>query len=107
MTQDELAAVIERVEAKRRELETARPVAKAEAKVLAMLPRAAAMYRQQIAQGVDGDARATMKARVILRELFGGKIALKPKGRELWAHWNLAPAALLRAVGTSGSGGRI
>ena len=32
------------------------------------------MYRKQIAAGSDGDPRAALKARVILRELFGGKV---------------------------------
>ena len=85
--------------------------AKAGKKILRILPKAAAEYRKQIAQGLDGDSRAALKARVILRGLFGGEIRLKRQGPQLWAHWNLAPAALLRAAGTgnrdSGSGGRI
>ena len=94
MTHDDPAAVIECVEAQRRELESELPEAKAGDKILRILPRAAAEYRRQIAQGLDGDRRAALKARVILRGLFGGKTRLKTKGPELWAHWNLAPAGL-------------
>ena len=77
-----------------------------------MLPKAADAYRRQIEQGLDGDPRAALKARVILRELFGGKIRLVPEADgALWAEYNLRPAALLKAagasVGSSGSGGRI
>jgi integrase len=51
---------------------------------------------------------AALKARVILRELFGGKIRLVPQlDGGLIAHWNLHPGALLRSLGTYGSGGRI
>jgi hypothetical protein len=107
LTPADLAAAIERVEGQRRETEAAQPTAKASAKILSILPKAAALYRKQIADGLDGDARAAAKARILLKDLFGGKIRLKPKGPELWAHWNLAPAALLRAEGTSGSGGGL
>jgi hypothetical protein len=71
-----------------------------------MLPRAAELYRRQIAQGLDGDPRAALKARVILRELFGGKIRLVPDAKGgLVAHWNLQTTALLKGLGTCGSGG--
>ena len=42
-------------------------------RILTVLPRAAAMYREQIAKGLDGDPRAAMKARVLLKDLFGGR----------------------------------
>ena len=88
-------------------LEEQQPAAKQSAKVLAMLPRAAEMYRRQIAEGLSGDERAAGKARVFLREWFGGKIQLEalPDGG-LMAHWNENAAALLRHRGTFGSGGR-
>src|ERR1700682_5096906 len=50
-TPDELPGAIHRVEGKRRELVAAQPQAKHRARVLAMLPKAAALYRQQIAEG--------------------------------------------------------
>jgi hypothetical protein len=59
-------------------LQEQQPAAKRSAKVLAMLPRAAEAYRRQIVLGLEGDARAALKARVILRELFGGEIRLVP-----------------------------
>ena len=61
-----------------RELQQQQPEAKPSAKVLAMLPRAAEIYRRQIAFGLDGDPDAARKARVFLREWFGGKIQLEP-----------------------------
>ena len=108
LSPDDIASAIERVEAQRRDVEAAQPLERASAKVVAMLPKAAAMFRAQVTAGLDGDAHAAGRARVVLRELFGGEIRLvpEPKGG-LVAHWNLAPAALLRAVGTVGSGGRI
>jgi hypothetical protein len=108
MAPDEIQAAIDRAEEKRRELEAAQPAARAGAKVLAMLPKAAALYRAQIEAGLDGDARAAAKARIILRGLFGGKIRLLPQlDGGLVAEWALQPAALLRAIGTDGSGGEI
>jgi hypothetical protein len=60
------------------------------------------MYRQQIALGLDGDPRAALKARVILRELFGGKIRLVPDengGKQ----WDGRPHPLAASVCQSGS----
>jgi hypothetical protein len=73
---------------------------------LTILPRAAEAYRRQITQGLAGDQRAALKARVILRQLFGGEIRLVPdESGGLVAHWNLNTAALVKAVGSYGSGG--
>jgi hypothetical protein len=73
-----------------------------------MLPKAAQMYRRQIAEGLRGDARAALKARVFLREWFGRKIRLEPlPDGGLVAHWHEHTSALLRSAGTCGSGGRI
>jgi len=110
MTADEIQAAIDRAEEKHRELETQQPAAKQSAKVLSILPRAAAMYRRQVAEGLDGDPRAALKARVFLRDWFGGEIRLEPlPDGGLMAHWNENAAALLRsaALGTFGSGGVI
>jgi len=110
MTADEIQAAIDRAEEKHRELETQQPAAKQSAKVLSILPRAAAMYRRQVAEGLDGDPRAALKARVFLRDWFGGEIRLEPlPDGGLMAHWNENAAALLRsaALGTFGSGGPL
>jgi site-specific DNA recombinase len=108
MAADEIQAAMDRADAKRRELETEGPDAKQSARVLTMLPQAAEAYRRQITQGLAGDLRAALKARVLLRELFGGEIRLVPDDQGgLVAHWNLHTAALLRGVGTCGSGGVI
>ena len=107
MTADELQAGIERAEQNRQELEAQQPAAKASAKVLSALPRAAEMFRRQVEQGLDGDERAALKARVFLRELLG-RITLKPEGEgELWAEYGMQPAALLKVAGYSGSGGSL
>jgi hypothetical protein len=44
-------------------------------KAFTMLPRAAEAYRRQITLGLEGEPRAALKARMILRELFGGEVA--------------------------------
>ena len=90
MTADELQAAIDRAEEKRAELRDQQSAAIPSSKVFTMLPRAA------------------LKARVILRELFGGKIRPVPQlDGGLTAHWNLHAGALLKGLGTCGSGGRI
>ena len=103
MTADEIQAGIDRAEAKRKELKA--PPA-AQAKMLAMLPAAAAAYREQIKAGLDGDPVEALKARVVLRDLVGIVRMIRDE-HGLWAQWKLNPAALLKAVGTDGSGGRI
>jgi hypothetical protein len=48
------------------------------------------------------DPRAALKARVILRQLVGGSIVLRPcPNRQVWAEYALSPGVLLR-VGTGG-----
>jgi len=63
-TADELQVAIERAEAKRRELLEARPAERENARVLAMLPRAAELYREQIDQGLGGDPAASVSGGV-------------------------------------------
>lgn len=110
MTSDEIQAAIERAGQKRQKLlemhgELAQP-----ANVTSILPQAAALYRAQIAEGLDGNTKAALKARVILRALLG-KIRLSPgPDGSLWADYALQPAALLRSAagaGTDGSGGTL
>ena len=73
-----------------------------------ILPRAAELYRRQVALGLEGDPQATLKARVFLREWFGGKIRLEPlPDGGLMAHWNQNVGALCKGLGSCGSGGRI
>jgi hypothetical protein len=88
------------------ELASAHPEARSGARVLVALPRAAEAYRRQIEQGLNGDARAALKARVILRELFGGQIRMVPDaGGGLTAHWNFTPEQFCVIPWTRGSGG--
>ena len=108
MPADEIQAAIDRAEAKRQVLLEQQPAARHSAKVLKMLPQAAQAARREIAAALGGCSRASLKARVILREAYEGKIRLVPDAAGgLVAHWNLQTAALLRGVGTDGSGGRI
>jgi hypothetical protein len=107
LTPDELQVAIERVEAKRRELLDARPAERENARVLAMLPRAAELYCEQIDLGLGGDREAAAKVRTILRDMLG-EIMLSPgEDGSLWAEYAMQPAALLQGAGTGGRGDRI
>jgi hypothetical protein len=98
---------IERAENKRRELLDARPAERENARVLALMPRAAELYREQIVLGLGGDPAASAKARTILRDMLG-EITLSPgEDGSLWAEYGMQPAALLRGAGTGYRGDRI
>ena len=72
----------------------------------AILPGAAELYRRQVALGLDGHPDAILKARLFLREWFGGKIRLEPlPDGGLMAHWNQNVGALCKGLGSCGSGG--
>jgi site-specific DNA recombinase len=104
---DELQAAIERAEAKRRQLQLgiSNPVHMASAQVLSIVPRAAALYDQQITKGLDGDPEASTDARLILKDLIPNRIRLSPKADgTLWARFDLHPAALLSIAGERGRG---
>jgi hypothetical protein len=104
---DELQAGIERTESKRRELLDARPAERENARVLALMPRAAELYREQINLGLGGDLAAAAKARTIVRDMLG-EIMLSPgEDGSLWAEYAMQPAALLQGAGTGGRGDRI
>jgi hypothetical protein len=60
---------------KRRELQEQQPEAWQSAKLLAIVPRTAELYRRHIAKGLDGDPRAALQARVFLRHWLNGKFA--------------------------------
>lgn len=108
MTPADIQAAIERAEAKRGELVKAQPMAKESAKILAILPRAAAEFRRQVDEGLSGNERAALRAKPFLREAFGGKIEMSPGADgSLFALIQLHPAVLLRGAGSDGSGGRI
>lgn len=61
LTTDELQVGIDRAEAKRRELLDARRTDSEDTRGLAMLPKAAELYRDQIDQGLEGDPAAVTK----------------------------------------------
>ncbi len=106
LTMDELQGAIARVETKRAELQSMQAGARASARVLPLLPKAAALYRKQIEAGLEGDVEAAHRARGILRDLLG-PITLTPDGEALWASYRLDPSALLKAAGTGGRDERI
>ena len=105
---DELAAAIARIEAKRAELKASVPAAREIAKVMAMLPKAAAAYLKQVDAFAAGDPKATVKVRLMLKGMIGAiRLAPEPDG-SLWATYKqLDVAALVRTAGTSGRGDRI
>jgi hypothetical protein len=107
MASDEIEAAIARAEGKRAELEAQRPEMQASARVVSILPKAAALLRRQVEEGLERNPRAAGKARVVLRKWFTGRIDLGREGEELWARYGVQPAALLKFVGYSGSGGVI
>ena len=111
MTADEIAAVIERAEAKRVELlHEAKPSARKElAKIIAILPRAAELYRKEIAAGLAGNPEAVARARVVLRQRLGGPVRLErgKKAGSLFAVFSLRRQALIEGRTSSGSGGPI
>jgi hypothetical protein len=75
--------------------------------MLKVLPQAAQLCRRQVELGLGGNERAALKVRIFLRELLG-RIDLKPEGKgELWVDYGMQPAALLKVIGFSGSGGLI
>jgi hypothetical protein len=94
---------IERAEAKKRALETKLPQSRAEQRVADFLPRAAALYKAQVAKGLDGDRREAAKARVVLKEMFG-RINMRREGEKLFAEYTLKPEALLQVVGLKAVG---
>jgi hypothetical protein len=107
---DELQAAIDRAEAKRRDLRDQQPGSTVPmSKALALMPRAAELYRRQVALGLNGNPQAAQKARLFLREWFGGNIRLEPLADSgLMAHWDQNIGALVSAgIGTYGSGARF
>ena len=116
-TSDEIGAAIERAEAKRAELMLPPRASQGATPVLSMLPKAAAMYRRLIGEGLDKHPEAAARARAAVRQLIaGGEIKLTPMTRKdgspyLEASFGLQRIALLQAVPAdhrvSGSGGRI
>jgi site-specific DNA recombinase len=99
---DELEAALSKAEEKRRSLLNAPSMANG-ARVISMLPGAAAEFREQIKHGLAGDSGAALKARVVLRQYFGGQIKMLPEaGGSLYAEYLEHRISLLPGVGTSG-----
>lgn len=105
LTADELATAIQRVEAKRAELLATSPPAKARAKVLTVLPAAAAAYVRQVEAGLDGHPTRAAQGRMALRDLLRGHITLKPAQGGLLATYSLHGGAVIQRAVSCGSGG--
>jgi hypothetical protein len=93
---DEIQAVIDRVEEKRQQITDRQPAAKASARILVMLTRAAEIYRREIADGLAGNALAVLKARLILRDILGTVRLDAGEGGTLFAEYRLNPAVLFK-----------
>lgn len=111
MSSEDIQSVIDKKVLRRAELiALQRPIAHKRAdSVIAMLPRAAQLYRDEIRAGLSGDdPEAVAKARVTLREMLGGNVRLErgPEPGSLYACFKLQKLALLSRR-SSGSGGRI
>ncbi len=70
-----------------------------------MLPNVAELYRKEIGLGLDGNPRAALKARVIVRKLLNNEVPIeRDDDGSVWARYSLNPAALLsRGVGFGGA----
>jgi hypothetical protein len=63
---------------------------------------------RQVALGLDGHPDAILKARLFLREWFGGRIRFEPlPDGGFMAHCNQSVGAVLKGPGASGTGGGI
>ena len=99
---DEIEAALTKAQEKRRSLLNAASSVNT-AQLLEMLPSAAEDFRQQIGKGLAGDHGAALRARVVLRQYFGGQIKVLPeKDGSLYAEYLQQRIALLQAVGTCG-----
>jgi chromosome segregation ATPase len=78
MPADEFQAAIDRAETKHRELHDQQPEATQSERALAMLPRAAEMYRRQIAEGLRATSEQQERLACYCVSGFGGRIQLKP-----------------------------
>ena len=103
---DELRMAIDRAEAKRAELLQGQPEAKATAKILRILPKAAEKFRKEIEAGLEGDAVAAARARAAVSMLIDGEFKLTPDPETgvMVAHFGLNRLPLLRAAGIRGTG---
>lgn len=79
MAPDELQAAIDRVEVKRRQLLAGLHDGADIARILLTVPKAAELYEERIALGLQGDQAACEEARIILRSLIPDRIG--PSGR--------------------------
>jgi hypothetical protein len=107
---DERQLLIDKTEAKRKELVAKQPAALQQAKILTMLPKAAAAYLKLIEEGLAGDARSAARVRTILKDMLG-PVSLSPGDYgSLWAAYFDNPWALVKdaiPAGTDGRGDRI
>jgi hypothetical protein len=61
-------------------------------------PNAAQLYREQIKLGLQGEPRAALKARVIVRKLLNDEVLIEQDDDgSVWARYSLNPTALIAA----------
>jgi site-specific DNA recombinase len=102
LTSDELEGALAKAEEKRRSLLSAPSVAGV-SRAIAMLPSAAEDLRRQIKLGLAGNVNASLRARVALRQYFGGQIKMLPEqDGSLYAEYLQQRISLLQGVGTNG-----
>lgn len=97
MSTEDMLAIIETAEGKKRELLSSAPQAKRNAKVLEAMPAAARHYRDQIRKKLQGNATEAGRGRMAVRQLLRDSILLKPaKDRtHLVAHLQFHRGALI------------
>lgn len=104
LTTDELQAAIQKAEEKRTAM-LAEPVDRKSARILSVLPKAAAEMRREIDAMLEG--HSTDRVRMLLRREIG-QIQLEPDADgALWANVAFRPEALLLTGGINGRGERI
>jgi hypothetical protein len=72
------------------------PEAKQQARILTMLPKAAASHLAMIDEDLAGDARAAAKGRVILRDMIGDVSLWRGDLGSLWATYKQDLFAVVR-----------
>ena len=107
-------ATLIQAEAMKAELMESQPAAKASAKILTVLPRAAELYRLQLKKGLErASPRDVDRARAAVRQLAGGPIWIdqQPGEATAFATFFADRLAVAKAAGANvvvdGSGGRI
>jgi site-specific DNA recombinase len=103
----DIQAAIDRADEKRRRLKAVQPVAQQRARIMALLPKAAAAYLRRIEAGMNqGNPQAVIDGRQVLKHMIG-TITLTPgEDGSLWASYGVDHSFLVKGTGTTGIVGR-